>query len=91
VYKSVLQESRYIQWNQEVRENWVLIWQLNCYAAREIWFAMPTSLWVAEAWGWGSGGWAKSSWVVNNEKGIARAAFEWVAGARTVGCGEIRK
>ena len=52
---------------------------------------MPTSLWVAEAWGWGSSGGAKSSWVVNNEKGIARAAFEWVAGARAVGCGEIRK
>ena len=26
----MLQESRYIQWNQEVRENWVRIWQLNC-------------------------------------------------------------
>jgi hypothetical protein len=26
----VLEESRYIQWNEEVRENGVLIWQLNC-------------------------------------------------------------
>jgi hypothetical protein len=26
----VLEESRYIQWNQEVRENWVRIWQSNC-------------------------------------------------------------
>jgi hypothetical protein len=27
---NVLEESRYIHWNQRVRENKVLIWQENC-------------------------------------------------------------
>jgi hypothetical protein len=30
----VLQESRYILWNEEVREIWILIWQLNCSEGR---------------------------------------------------------
>jgi hypothetical protein len=33
----VLEESRYIQWNQEVRENWVRIWQSNCLGRRGLW------------------------------------------------------
>ena len=30
MYKIVPQESRYIPWNQEVRENELQIWQPNC-------------------------------------------------------------
>jgi hypothetical protein len=31
---NVLEESRYIQWNEGVREKEVLIWQSNCLARR---------------------------------------------------------
>jgi len=36
LYKSVLQESRYIQWNEEVREILMQIWQSNCSEGRTL-------------------------------------------------------
>src|SRR5712692_10629202 len=69
----VLQESRYMQWNEEVRENRVRIWHWNCYGRQgQVWFAMQTSLRMDEfRGGWHSIG-DKSFSRVNN------GGFEWV-------------